>query len=286
MGYSEGYLDYAGGMKVRYRLSDAQGRAQAVLLHDAGERLDFYNNLFPFYEKFKIALHAVELRGHGLSSGAYRHIDDFSHYVRDVKRFLFGHLRNEPVYLIGQGAGALVALRTAQDSRFRVRGMVLSSPLLALNRPLPWRIGVFFLSRFHSEFLLPFREEDFRCLSHDEKIVRDLLEEAKRTAMGLTAGFYESAFREKRRFLAGWRGLVNIPVFLLFGDDDRIIDTERTKVMFRSIYGDSWHLETKTYANSYHSLLLETERAKISDDILKWILFNEVKINGGEIIKG
>ncbi|HEY1406570.1 MAG TPA: alpha/beta hydrolase, partial [Spirochaetota bacterium] len=110
MSFKEGYIDYADGLKIRFRQNEHNNRTVAVFLHDIGESLDAYDYLFPYFDTAGIALNAIELRGHGLSGGEKGHIRSFDLFATDLKRFLFGNLQNRPVYLVTQGAGMLAAI--------------------------------------------------------------------------------------------------------------------------------------------------------------------------------
>ena len=133
MGYRQGFLDYPDRIKIRFRLNEKTDRTNVVMIHGLGERLEMYDYLYPYFERSGIALSSVELRGHGESSGIHKYIEDFELYIRDLKRLLFGYLRGKSTYLIGHSIGAMVALRTAEDLRMEIKGLILTSPVIDLK---------------------------------------------------------------------------------------------------------------------------------------------------------
>jgi alpha-beta hydrolase superfamily lysophospholipase len=272
MSFREGFLEYPGRVRVRYRLSDQTSRATAVLVHGLGERLEMYDYLYPYFERAGIALNAVELRGHGDSGGEHKYISDFGFYIRDLKRFLYSFLRNRTTYLIGHGAGAMVVLRAAEDRRLNVGGLVLTSPLIEMRLNRIERMAIPLLSIILPHLVVPDKEENFYRLTHDEEKARMLLEESRRTLFGVKLGFLGALFRVWKRFLKDSGALREMPSLVFLADKDIYLNVEKIEHMMRSIYADSGKLDIVHCKSCFHALLLERERLRYVEKIINWVL--------------
>lgn len=271
MSIREGFLDYPDRSRIRYRLSNRPSSVSTILLHGLGERLEMYDYLYPAFEKAGIALHALELRGHGESSGAHKYISDFELYVKDLKRFITSFLKESTPYLIGHSTGGLVALRTAEDTRFPIRGLVLTSPLveMKLNPVLRFMLPVF--SMLAPKLIIPDKEENFYQLTHDERMARMLADESRRTLFGVRLGFAGAFLRARKRFLEYTHIIREIPSLLLLADKDVILDVQRIEAMFKTIYRDSPNLTLVRCSDCYHAILLERDRSSFVERIIEWI---------------
>jgi alpha-beta hydrolase superfamily lysophospholipase len=272
MSFREGFLEYPDRVRVRYRLNDRSSRATVVLIHGLGERLEMYDYLYPYFERAGVALNAIELRGHGDSGGEHKYIRDFELYVRDLKRFIYSFLKNRKTYLIGHSAGAMVALRAAEDRRLNVGGLVLTSPLIEMRFNRMQRVALPPLSIILPHLVLPDKEENFYRLTHDEAKARMLLEESRRTLFGVKLGFIGAFFHARRRFLEESGALRDIPSLVFLADRDIIIDVERIEDIMRSLYGESDKLDIVHCKNCFHAVLLERERLRYVEKIINWIL--------------
>ena len=271
MGYKQGFLDYPDRVKIRFRLNKNTNRTNAVMIHGLGERLEMYDYLYPYFERSGIALSSVELRGHGESSGKHKFIQDFELYIRDLKRLLFGYLRNRSTYLIGHNIGAMIALRTAEDIRMNISGLILTSPVIDLKINSFQRFLIPVLSRIIPHFMIPDKDEDYRLLTHVEENVMMLMEEGKRTLYGVYICLLGALLRERIKFLRKSRFLKNVPLLIFLADDDSILDTGRTGDVFNRIYKDSDNLDIINCNNCYHAVLLEKKRLDYLDKIIRWI---------------
>ena len=89
------------------------------------------------------AFTAPDYRGHGKSEGHRGYVEDFSYYVRDLETF-FDIIREKhpdlPFFLFGHSMGGTVATCFAVEQQERIKGLILSSPLIQPGKSV---------SRFH-----------------------------------------------------------------------------------------------------------------------------------------
>lgn len=96
---------------------------KAILIHLHGlgchfqnifESNDNFENRIKFFEPLSIVSYALELRGHGLSSGTRFYVNDFDDYLYDLHS-LIEYVRNVypnlPIHLIGESMGGAIAIK-------------------------------------------------------------------------------------------------------------------------------------------------------------------------------
>jgi alpha-beta hydrolase superfamily lysophospholipase len=263
MSFKEGYLEYPDGLKVRYRINEHTKEIPAVFIHGAGERLETYDYIFPYFETAGIALNALELRGHGLSGGRIKLLRDFSLLAKDLKRFISGNLQNRPVYLVATGAGASLAVRIASDQRFTVRGIVFVSPLIEAPVPSAKRFSISCIARFLPGIFVatPF--------AHAESCACD---DSPARVPGFPAGFVRALFAEMKRAKRDISLLRNFPVLLVLGEEDPVLDIAKTETLFKCAFADSQNLRIVTCKKCGHTILTDKDRLDFVEKITRWIL--------------
>lgn len=273
MSYEEGFLEYSDGSKVRYWLNNDLERPLVVFVHGLGENLEIYRFLWPLFDEAGLAINSVELRGHGQSSGKPKFVKDFGLFAQDLKRFLDEKLDNRPVILMGHSTGGMVISRVAQDLTGQIQGIVLSSPLFALKISTVEKIAISILSKVKSGHVLPASEEDFGGLTHDPGMTVELLNESKRTLMGVTMGFLGAFRQEKKRLVKNKRKLITFPLLLFLAGKDSILDVPQIEEMVEGFYHDNKaNLELVKKEEAFHAIFLETDRYETFQTALEWII--------------
>lgn len=109
-------------------------RAVLLLQHGFGEYaerfVERYNRLIPHLVSAGVSVHALDMRGHGRSSGR-RAVTDIGRAVEDhleARRRLA--VQPFPVFLLGHSLGGLVTAGSVARDPSGVSGVILSSPLL------------------------------------------------------------------------------------------------------------------------------------------------------------
>ena len=107
--------------------SPASPDARVMLIHGFGEHSNRYANLIDGLLAARIAVHAVDHRGHGRSSGRRGHIQRWTEYRGDMAA-LWASLPDDrrPRFVYGHSMGALIALDYVCQHPSGVRGLILS----------------------------------------------------------------------------------------------------------------------------------------------------------------
>lgn len=269
--YREDFLDYPDRSRIRFRINKNTSRQNVVFIHGIGESLELYDYMFPYFDRAGMSLHALELAGHGTSSGIPAHIDSCEHYLRDLKRFIYGNLRNVPVYCIGHDVGALTAMRLAEDSRFHLEGLVLSSPLISLKLDFFIKAGILLLARLMPEHRVSPGNALMGNISHAEETVQEISQNLQKGGGGITAGLIRAVIREQKYLAGRAEALRAVKTLLMTGDEDIIIDTKAVLAYYQSMYNGTDNLKVIQCKNCFHAILLEKNRLNFIERIIKWI---------------
>ncbi len=275
MPFKETYLDYPDGTKVRIRINKFNNRTNAVLLHDIGERLEFFDYMFPYFDENDIALNAVELRGHGLSSGRKKSIDRYSDSITDLKRFVFGYLQNKPIYIIASGKSCITALTLTLDQRFFIKGIVLLSPEFDLNLHPAIKFFMPIISFFLPNYTCRKTHENFDYITNDSDNLDMIKSEAYRLGLGFNNRFCRTFLKQTATISRKFNLLRKYKTFLMLGEDDKIMNTQLIGKAFVNLFHETKNLQFSLLKNCRHSILLDKNKVDNINSIIKWIIKQE-----------
>jgi alpha-beta hydrolase superfamily lysophospholipase len=120
--------------------SPAAPRAAVGILHGYADHAGRYAHVMEAWADSGIASVALDMRGHGRAAGARGYCSRFSDYLDDAAELswlLEQHAPGCPVFLYGHSFGGLVALHSVLAKPGAWKGLVLTSPFLALARRVP-----------------------------------------------------------------------------------------------------------------------------------------------------
>ncbi|MFD4671223.1 alpha/beta fold hydrolase [Lentzea sp. NPDC058450] len=238
---------------------------------------------------------AVDLAGHGLTNPEGRETTVQAN-TRLLGRFLREVVR-EPVILVGNSMGGLISLfQTAYDPEL-VRGLVLVDPALPMvlgTRPDPTMLGTFFMysvpglgERFLAKSkTVPARRQVERLLELvcvDPSGIPEELKQASEHLIGERAKVegLDKAFLAAARsvvFTSSKRGAyyaamakVRVPVFLMSGDKDRLVNVAAARYVARRYP----HWRYDEFANIGHVPQMEIPEV-VSERVLAWMDANRL----------
>ncbi len=143
-GAEPGYFDAEDGRRIRYALFTAAAepkKGTVILMSGRNESIEKYYETIGDLNARGFVVAMKDWRGQGGSARLLRdpargHVGSFRHYVRDLDRFLRTCVEPRcpgPFYIFAHSTGGLIALLAAPALAGRIRRMVLSAPLLALQ---------------------------------------------------------------------------------------------------------------------------------------------------------
>lgn len=113
-----------------YPSPDSVGAIMTV--HDYGQHSGAYQKAHEQLVKQHFNVYTLDLRGHGKSPGDRASIDHFDDFLEDLD-LLHARVKDRepgrPLFLLGQGMGALIAMRFALTRRPNLHGLILCGRL-------------------------------------------------------------------------------------------------------------------------------------------------------------
>jgi Lysophospholipase len=267
----EGPWQLPGGVTLWARRWEPDGDLRGVvgLVHGLGEHAGRYGDVVARLTDAGYAVCAIDLRGHGHSSGRRGHtlVDDC---VADIDRLVDETARrfpDVPRFLYGHSFGGLLVLSHLLRRRPAVAGAVVTGPALHTDlraqklKVLATRV----LGRFLPEVTLP-SGLDSSLISHDQAVVAaygaDPLVHDR-----VSLGFGHQALAAIDHVLAH-AGELSVPLLVLHGGADRLTFPSGSEALAAGVRGDC---TLHVHDGLYHELHHEPEREAVFDEIVAWL---------------
>jgi alpha-beta hydrolase superfamily lysophospholipase len=239
-----------------------------VLMHGLGEHSGRYPHVVRFFNECGWSVRRYDHRGHGRSGGPVGDIPDNEALLRDAKLVIedFTQQLGTPPLLFGHSMGGLFASRFALAGLAPLRGLILSSPALALwlTETQRWLLKI--CGAFAPGLAVPNGLET-RYLSHDPKVIdayeHDPLVHPKISAR-LLNGMIDAI-----RFSQSYAAALAIPTLIAIAGDDHLVDPAGSKDFFAKLAPGVG--EMHYYPSMYHELFNELNAQPLFDDVRAWL---------------
>ena len=258
-------------MAVQSWHPEGDARAVIVILHGIAEHCGRYASFAESLTKLGFAVESFDFHGHGKSEGPRAYTRSFEDWLMDVDLLLDrvrGRYEKIPVFIFGHSQGGSIALLYAISRQPRIRGLLLSAPTVVVDTLVPAFLQK--LSVLAAVLLpkLPVLKLDSTALSRDPEVVRDYEQDPLvfrgRLRMRTGAEIFRATGLIRRHMEK-----IELPMLILHGSDDRIVDSEGSRLLFESVA--SRDKTYKLYPGFYHELLNEKEKDVVIRDILEWL---------------
>jgi alpha-beta hydrolase superfamily lysophospholipase len=270
--YAEGTVVGSRGLLLFRRTWRPAAPPRAVLLnlHGLGDHSGLYGALGDRMVACGFAVHALDLRGNGRSPGKRGHVDAWSDYREDLRRFVELVRREEPgrpLFLLGNSLGGLIAIDYALHYPEGLRGIIAAAPPLGRLSVPPVLLA---LGRVVSRIWPTFSLEtgmDLSGLARDPAVVAELLADPlfhRQGSARLSTEVQAAIARVQSRaaeFL--------LPLLVLHGSKDRMVPPDGSRVFVaRVVHPDKRLIE---YPEGYHVLFADSDREQVLADLVHWI---------------
>jgi lysophospholipase len=247
--------------------SPAQTRGVIIAIHDYAEHCGLYRGFFQRLCQDGYKVYAYDWRGHGKSPGERGLIKRFDDCLEDLDLLLARVKDREaqlPLFILGQGIGALIGASFAVSRRPHVNGLVLLSVVLDLPLKGIAKLGTILLGglmpktaahhRLRETLLQPYISGTFKddALAFKGEISNQTIREI------LSAG----------KQLRSFSGQVPLDILVIFGADSAL-----GRVQAQESWLDRIAASDKTvlrYDNSDRQLLLQRDRDQVAGEIIEW----------------
>ncbi|WP_034293939.1 alpha/beta hydrolase [Herbaspirillum sp. RV1423] len=266
-----GFLQAADGIRLFYReWRHHQPRGAVVLVHGLGEHGGRYDALAGIFHEAGFSVRIHDHRGHGRSEGASGSLRASEDFLTDLKLVFddFAAGRQTTPFLFGHSLGGLVAARFATGGLSKVRGLLLSSPALAIRMSCFQKILLALTTRIAPGLAVSTSLPTAR-LSHDAESVRayqaDPLNHDKVSAR--VVNFMLDAMAQVQRDA----GTFTLPLLLQIAGDDAFVDPAGSHSFFARVpqVDKTFHC----YDDAYHEIFNESaeRRLRAQRDLTAWL---------------
>lgn len=264
-------ISAADGTKLHvtdYLVPAAQVRGSVVLMHGLGEHSGRYRRLAAFFNECKLSVRTYDHRGHGRSQGKRGDVINGDPMLQDAQIVIddFSTRYSQPPFLFGHSMGGLFAARFALARLSPLRGLILSSPALALR-----------LSAFQGKLLnvmhklapsigLP-NGLSASLLSHDASVAPAYL--ADPLVHGRISARLLRSMLSSIAYCQSHAGELSIPALMLVAGDDRLVDPEGSRQFFA--HAPPGMAEMHVYDAMYHEIFNEIDVQRPLADLKTWV---------------
>jgi alpha-beta hydrolase superfamily lysophospholipase len=259
-------------LRVRVNEPDGEPRAALILIHGIGDQCDGvpYITAAKAFAARGMRVHRLELRGHGASGGDKMYIDSWQDFRHDLHHFV-QHVKNQspalPIFIVGISMGGLIVVNYAEHHPEDLAGVVALAPALGDTGGSPALRAILPVLNRLTPRLRVDPKLDLAKLTRNAELQKeylaDPLYQSKITPR--IASEILNTIQETRRDAPTLR----VPLMILHGTADTITSPQGSYEFFEMAgIADKTY---KRYEGAYHNLFVETNRAEIYDDIVKWI---------------
>jgi lysophospholipase len=233
-----------------------------ILLHGLAEHKGRYDYFMTTLYDHNISVFAIDLRGHGESSGSRGDIDDFQTFILDIRCFIDYIKKVHPclkLVFFGHSLGGLIA--SAYTSRHNdINLLILSSPLLVspklswVLKFIPYKLLMFIrFKKRHSE------SPEMQAYSLKDKL----------SSNSFTLRLIGAIFNQGISYTIKNLEKISIPVLLLGGEYDPLINTSKYQQLLQLLSSSDKQL--KIYEGVKHRLVQGNHKDLVIDEIITWI---------------
>ena len=271
--HADGKLQTADGESVYFQLwRPKDPRGVLLFVHGLAEHSGRYGYPIEYFTRRGWICAALDLRGHGRSSGKRVHVERFADYVADVRLVrerLVTKLPDLPLFQVGHSMGGLITLLDALDAPVELTGAVVSSP--ALGVPAEAEPGFLLaliarvLNRIAPRVLLPGIEPG--AISRDPQVVQAYLDDplVSRRVTPRWLAAIRQAMEEAHQRAAS----LSLDLLVMQSGDDTLVDPQSAERWARAAPDD--RITWKLWPGLYHEMFNEPERAEVLGFLEQWL---------------
>jgi acylglycerol lipase len=256
---------------LHWRSERSPPSAVVVFLHGIASHAGWFTETAADLNDHGVEVYGLDRRGSGRSGGPRGHLDRYERALDDVEQ-LVGLVAADhpgtPLFLAASSWAAKLGVVYAAQRAGPLSGLLLLGPgLLPTVNLSPWRrarVVAGHLLRPTAYLPIPLTPEQYTANPPYRDFIRA---DPLRLLEATSRFFWETARLDRRRRRDAAR--LALPVLLLQGDDDQMVDVPATRRWFAGLGGEN--KTYRAYPGAGHTLDFEPDRGRYLADMLAWL---------------
>jgi len=270
----EGRVESADGLSLYWRSWLPEKPTAALLfVHGLAEHSGRYTYPVEYFAPQGYACYAFDYRGHGRSPGLKVHVNSFDEFLWDLDAAVALVVKehpNLPLVGVGHSHGGLILLRYVTEKDSKLRGVVVSSPLLGIHastRPPAIKKA---LAHVLSRLLPSVRLEnnvDSTYISRDPDVVRAYATDplvSRKVSVRWFTSFLDALSRVHRGAPS-----LRVPALVMASGDDHLVDVEATRRWVAAAPPE--RVTFVVWEGFYHEMFNEPENERVFRKMKTWM---------------
>ncbi len=236
--------------------------------HGFSSHIREYRHVGEFFAKNNIAVHMIDMPGHGLSSGERGNITSFSEYTDTFSTFIDLLDTQLPIFISGHSMGSLIAIDYALQTKRNVQGAVLLAPLLGLNLGLNLVLsGISIAALYGKHIRMPYPLIPFMARKRHAKRYDEMFSDPLRGRVITSTWSLE--IQKKIKAIQKQAKNYTTPSMYILAQCDKIVSNQDVLKFAKNT--NVSEKTTHVFTNVEHEMLHENEADQILSLMLSWI---------------
>ncbi|GEP84367.1 putative lysophospholipase [Staphylococcus piscifermentans] len=251
--------------------TESEAKGVIVIAHNLLEHTGRYAYVITSLRRNGYHVIMGDLPGQGQTSRSNKgQIDNFEVYHEHILEWL--RIASEyklPTFLMGIGLGGLITLNLLERTELPIEGIILLSPLTAFQKNNKTRKNM-----LTSNIGAGVKDMRFNLGIEPEHLTRneEVIEETKQDGLMLkkvSYHWYKEVVNVMRKTMEHLEDIQEIPMCLMYGKDDKILDTDAILEIKKRVKTDELYF--KAWDGLYHEIHNEPERPLVMRYILSYL---------------
>lgn len=273
MRHTEGTFRAFDGETIYHQawLPEGELRAAVLLVHGLGEHSGRYDHVARTLVDAGFAVHALDHRGHGKSSGKRAFVEHYDEFLRDLHRFrtiVASEHPGRPLVVLGHSMGGNLAMSYVLGNQDGIAALVLSGPALQVGDDFsPVQLKLLGAISKVAPGLRP-QGLSADAISRDPDVVEAYRNDPLVYTGKISAGLGAALIGAMQSFPDRYEQL-HLPVLVLHGTDDQLADVAGSRELeAKAVNAD---LTAHYYEGLYHEVFNEPEQDRVLADLTAWL---------------
>ncbi|WML23890.1 alpha/beta hydrolase [Neobacillus sp. OS1-33] len=269
---TEGTFNGVAGAELFFRVIEplSAPKAAVILVHGHGDHSGGLRNLSASLVNNEYIVYALDLRGHGKSTGKrgfIRNWDEFRGDLHAFRKLVSLDQPDLPLYIVGHSMGGLIALEYALDYSSGISGMIAISPAISYEVTPFEQFGITLMGKVKPDYTINKLANTRMLLKKNSELHAKYYSDRLRhntVTPGLGSELIQAVSRTVNQAQS-----IKLPLLLQYGLDDKITPPTKLRQFFHQVASTDKQLYE--YALVKHRPFDGVGREKFLGDLVGWL---------------